>query len=74
MLFPVRCPSCNKPIAQFQREYEKQVQNNISKEKILNSLNINRMCCRRVFLGYVGFIDQLTIFPHHIQNRSSKKT
>ena len=57
MIIPVRCFSCGKTISQYWEEYKERVAKGESPKKILDSLGIERYCCRGVFIGHVELID-----------------
>jgi DNA-directed RNA polymerase subunit N (RpoN/RPB10) len=39
---------------------------------ILNSFNLKKYCCRRMFLGYVNTLDELLKFPKDIPTRNTE--
>jgi DNA-directed RNA polymerase subunit N len=57
MIIPIRCFSCGKPIGHLWEDYKKRVENNEDRKKILDSLGVERYCCRAMFLGHVDLID-----------------
>jgi len=50
MIIPIRCFSCGKPVGQFWGEYQERMEKGEKAKDILDSLNIERYCCRQVFL------------------------
>ncbi len=58
MIVPVRCFSCGKPIGHLWDEYKERVQKGEDPKKVMDSLGLERYCCRSIFLGHV---DLLTI-------------
>ena len=62
MIIPIRCFSCGKPIAHLYEEYKKQVKEGKEPGKILDSLGIDRYCCRAMFLGQVDLIQEVAKF------------
>jgi len=61
--FPIRCFSCNKPIAQYEQKYIIMTEQQCtSKKDALDKLNIKRYCCRRMFLGHVNISEQILMF------------
>ena len=64
-----KCPTCKKLLASIQIPYEQRLENivmdnNLSheekdkaKKKLLDDLEIKRMCCRSRVLGYVRLIE-----------------
>ncbi len=70
MLFPVRCITCNKVIAQYESSYTRRVDRGEKPGAVLDSMNIKRYCCRRMFLTYVNVIDdvlQYGILPPDVE-------
>lgn len=62
MIIPIRCWSCGKPIAQLWEEYEERVARSEDKKKVLDDLELERYCCRAMFLGQVDLIDSAAAF------------
>jgi len=62
MIIPIRCFSCGKPIAHLWEEYKKRVAAGEDAKKVLDSLGIERYCCRSVFLGHVDLIETVSKF------------
>lgn len=69
MLIPIRCFTCGKLIADKLQEYKDMQQKNESHEEILNSLGVDRYCCRRMLLTTVETIQQVIPFYEAIQKR-----
>ena len=59
MIIPIRCFSCGKPIAEEFEEFAKRVEKKEDPEKVLDSLNIKRYCCRRAIISHVETIDEI---------------
>lgn len=57
MLIPIRCFSCGKPIGHLYEEYKEQVEKGENPKKVLDSLGLERYCCRGVFLSNIDLID-----------------
>jgi DNA-directed RNA polymerase subunit N len=58
MLVPVRCFTCGFPISIYWEEYKSRLSKGESAEAILDSLNIKRYCCRRMFISTFEYIDE----------------
>lgn len=69
MLIPIRCFTCGKLIADKLQEYKNRQQTNDGQEEILNSLGVDRYCCRRMLLTTVETIQQVIPFYEAIQKR-----
>lgn len=59
MLFPVRCFTCGAVIADKYEEYKKRVKEGEKPVKVLESLGVERYCCRRMFLSHVEVMDKI---------------
>jgi len=57
MIIPIRCFSCGKPVGHLWEEYKEQVDRGEAPKKIMNSLGLDRYCCRGLFMGHVELID-----------------
>jgi DNA-directed RNA polymerase subunit N len=57
MIIPVRCFSCNKPIAQLWEDFKSRVQQGENPGKVMDSLGLDRYCCRAIFLGQEDLIE-----------------
>jgi len=62
MIIPIRCFSCGKPIAHLWGQYKKRVEAGEEPGKVLDSLGLERYCCRAMFLGQVDLIEQVGKF------------
>jgi DNA-directed RNA polymerase subunit N len=58
-MFPVRCFTCGKVIGHLWEEYVKRTAAGEDPKKVLDSLNVKRICCRRIFISHVDYIDEL---------------
>ncbi|NHV98654.1 MAG: DNA-directed RNA polymerase subunit N [Thaumarchaeota archaeon] len=59
MMFPVRCFTCGKVIGHLWEEYQRRVASGEDPKHVLDSLNVTRICCRRMFISHVDYIDEL---------------
>ncbi|MEM1557147.1 MAG: DNA-directed RNA polymerase subunit N [Thermoproteota archaeon] len=62
MMFPVRCFTCGKVIGHLWEEYCKRVAAGEEPKKVLDSMNVTRICCRRIFVSHVDYIDELIAY------------
>lgn len=62
MIIPIRCWSCGKPIGQFWEEFTERVAAGEDRKKVLDSLGMERYCCRTMFLGHIDLIDDAAQF------------
>ena len=52
-MFPVRCYTCNTVLAHLHETYQERTSKGTRPVDVLADLRVRRMCCRRMFLGYV---------------------
>lgn len=57
--FPIRCFSCGKVVNHKLPTYLKLLEQNVSKNDALNTLEIRRYCCRRMFIGHIEMFDKI---------------
>lgn len=62
MIIPIRCFSCGKPIAHLWEEFKKRKESGENVKEILDSLGVERYCCRAVFISHIDKIDLLAKF------------
>ena len=62
MIIPIRCYSCGKPIGHLWEEYVKKIEKGEDRKKVLDELNLERYCCRTVFLGQTDSIELVSKF------------
>ena len=72
MLIPVRCFTCGNLIADKYDEYQTKLRAGEEPNKVLDSLKIERYCCRRMFLTTVETIQQVIPFYEAIQRRKQE--
>lgn len=59
MHIPVRCFTCGKLIGNLWEDFDKRVKAGEDPEKVLDSLGLNRYCCRRMLISHVNVIDDI---------------
>ncbi len=62
MIIPIRCWSCGKPIGHLWEEFQERVKKKEDPKKILDSMDLERYCCRSLLLGHVDLIDTAAQF------------
>ena len=72
MLIPVRCFTCGNLIADKFDDYQTKLKAGEEPEKVLNELQMNRYCCRRMLLTTVETIQQVIPFYESIQKRKQE--
>jgi DNA-directed RNA polymerase subunit N len=63
MMFPPRCFTCGRPIGHLWEKYIKEVKKGKSPGKVLDELGVKRYCCRRMFITFTEYIDDLMKYP-----------
>ena len=72
MLVPVRCFTCGNLVADKFQEYQDRVKSGEEPAKILDSLGIERYCCRRMLLTTVETIQQVIPFYEAMYKRHTE--
>ena len=70
MLVPVRCFTCGNTVADKFDEYQNRVKSGEEPAKILDSLGIERYCCRRMMLTTLETIQQVLPFYEAMYKRN----
>ena len=70
MLVPVRCFTCGNLVADKFEEYQTKVNSGEDPAKVLDSLGIERYCCRRMLLTTVETIQQVIPFYEAMYKRN----
>jgi len=70
VLVPVRCFTCGNLVADKFDEYQNMVKSGEEPAKILDSLGIERYCCRRMMLTTLETIQQVIPFYEAMYKRN----
>lgn len=62
MIIPIRCMTCGKPVGHLWEKYKKEVEKGKDPKEVLDSLGLERYCCRALFLGHIDMIDKVGQF------------
>jgi len=62
MIIPIRCWSCGKPIGHLWKEFAGRVEKGEGRKEIMDSLHLERYCCRSMFLGHVELLPTVAKF------------
>lgn len=62
MIIPVRCFSCGKPLSNLWEPYRDRTAKGEESKKVLDSLGVERMCCRSIFISNVDLIKEVGQF------------
>ena len=72
MLIPVRCLTCGKLIADKFEDYQNKIKAGEDPTKTLDSLGVERYCCRRMLFTTVETIQQVIPFYEAIPRRKQE--
>ena len=72
MLVPVRCFTCGNLVADKFEDYQNKVKSGEEPAKVLDSLGIERYCCRRMLLTTVETIQQIIPFYEAMYKRNTE--
>ena len=72
MLVPVRCFTCGNLVSDIFEEYQNKVKSGEEPAKVLDSLGIERYCCRRMLLTTVETIQQVIPFYEAMYKRNTE--
>lgn len=64
------CTACHKLLAHHWEPYEHLLKNNYLKEEVLDALNIDRECCRRIMLSSTNITRKMLHYRVDIMKRS----
>jgi len=70
VLVPVRCFTCGNLVADKFDEYQNRVKSGEEPAKVLDSLGIERYCCRRMMLTTLETIQQVIPFYEAMYKRN----
>jgi DNA-directed RNA polymerase subunit N len=54
--------TCGKPVGHLWEKYKKQIEKGTDPKKVLDSLGVERYCCRSLFITHVDMIDKVGQF------------
>ena len=62
MLIPIRCWTCGKVIGHLFDEWIRRLEEGDKPKDILDSMNLERYCCRRMLIAHVEILDETIKF------------
>ena len=72
MLVPVRCFTCGNIIADKYEDFSNRLNSGEDPAEIMDSLNVKRYCCRRMFVSCVETIYQVIPYYEALRRRMSE--
>ena len=67
MIVPVRCFTCGKLVGDKYEEFVQRVKNREDPEKVLDSLELERFCCRRMLITAYEYIDEVMAYSKGVK-------
>lgn len=74
MMIPVRCFTCGKVIGDKWEAFNNRITDGEDVGKVLDDLDINRYCCRRMFISHVDVLDELLKYTKPPENKENSMT
>lgn len=65
MEIPIRCFSCGKVIGHLWKPFKARIKEGENPGKVLDDLNVDKQCCRRMLLSHLELIDK--IIPYELK-------
>ncbi|MFW9984262.1 MAG: DNA-directed RNA polymerase subunit N [Candidatus Odinarchaeota archaeon] len=62
MIIPIRCFTCGRLVADKWEDFSRRVRQGEDPGAVLDSMGLNRYCCRRMLLSHVDIIDDILQF------------
>ncbi len=62
MITPVRCFTCGKVVGSAFEKFKERVEAGEDPKKVLDDLEIERYCCRRMIVSHIDLIDEVMPF------------
>jgi len=67
MIVPVRCFTCGKLVGDKYDEFVKRVKGGEDAERVLDSLGLERFCCRRMLITAYEYIDEVMAYTKGVK-------
>ena len=62
MIIPIRCMTCGKPVGHLWESYQAEAKKGKPLKKVLDSLGLERYCCRSLFLTHKDTVKEIGQF------------
>lgn len=62
MMIPVRCFTCGRVVASDWEQFQERTRRGENPKAVLDSLGMERYCCRRMIVAHVDLIDEVAPF------------
>ncbi len=61
-MIPIRCMTCGKPVGHLYEKFMEKVAKGSDPKQVLDSLGVERYCCRSLFVGHTDMIERVAKF------------
>lgn len=61
-MVPIRCMTCGKPVGHLYEKFMEKVAKGSDPKQVLDSLGVERYCCRSLFVGHTDMIERVAKF------------
>lgn len=61
-MVPVRCFTCGRVVGHDWEQFQERVRRGENPKAVLDSLGLERYCCRRMLVSHVDLIDEVAPF------------
>jgi DNA-directed RNA polymerase subunit N len=62
MMIPVRCFTCGRVVGSDWEQFQERTRRGENPKQVLDSLGVERYCCRRMLVAHVDLIDEVAPF------------
>lgn len=62
MMIPVRCFTCGRVVGSDWEQFQERTRRGENPKQVLDSLGMERYCCRRMIVAHVDLIDEVAPF------------
>lgn len=62
MIIPVRCFTCGKVIGNKWKTFQRDLREGKTPKETLDRIQLDRYCCRRMFVTHVELIDNILVY------------
>lgn len=62
MMIPVRCFTCGRVVGSDWEQFQERTRRGENPKVVLDSLGVERYCCRRMIVAHVDLIDEVAPF------------
>ncbi len=62
MMIPIRCMTCGKPVGHLYEKFKERVSKGENPKKVLDSMGLDRFCCRSLFVGHTDMVERVGKF------------